>query len=332
MKISFNGLKQHLNLQNHFIYLIFGEEPWQKEQSLELLKQHFKNQNFTDIERHNFDKTLDYEWFYRVSDNLSLFGDKTLIIIRFDHVPDEKSKKTLAEFSQNCRNMIDNQTALILLLPQLNAQQQKQKWFKTIDENGVLLPIWNLNRFQMKQLIEKLSQQTKLQLSDHACEKLIECTEGNLPAATQALEKLAITHSEKTVTEKDIIEIISTVSHYDAYALSEAFLNADLKKAILIINQLQHAGTESVLLLWILSQDIRLLLQFKHAKNSIELNTLFQKNRIWKNRQSMYQKALNHYTYESLKIKLSLCAKADHLIKSYQNELAWQRLVEILLP
>ncbi|TNF65227.1 MAG: DNA polymerase III subunit delta [Gammaproteobacteria bacterium] len=330
MKINFKGLKQHLKAQNHFIYLVFGDEPWQKEQSLEMLKQHFKTLEFNDIERHNFDKTLDSEWFYRAYDNLSLFSDKTLMIIRFDHIPDEKSKKILAEFAQTHNNQ-DSQTALILLLPQLNTQQQKQKWFKSIDENGVILPIWNLNRYQMSQLIHQLSHEKQIKLTDTACEKLIEYTEGNLPATAQTLEKLAITHTDQSVTEDDINEIISTVSHYDVYALSEAFLNYDLKKAILIINQLQHAGTELVLLLWILSQDIRLLLQFKQAKSHIELNDLFQKHRIWKTRQAMYNKALRHYKAETLKTKLSLCAKVDYLVKSYQTELAWQHLVQIII-
>ncbi|MCF6808034.1 DNA polymerase III subunit delta [Thiotrichales bacterium 19S9-12] len=330
MKAYFNNLSTILKQKDYLSYIISGDEPWQKEKALKIIINYLTKKGFENKEYQYCDKSLDSEWFYQRSDNFSLFSEKQLLVIRFTQMPDEKSKKLITEFANDQHDSLD--TRLILILPQLNSKQQKQKWYQALDNSGLTLPIWPFNRSQMQTMIYKLSTSYQIRLSNNATQRLIEQTEGNFLATDQTLQKLAISHKDQTITEDDISEIISTQSHYDIYALSDAFLQNNLKHMLLIINQLKESDTELVLLLWALSQDIRLLLTFKQAATTNELNQLFTQNRIWKNRQTLYLNALKCHSIERLKHKLSLCYQTDQLLKSYQTEAAWRQIVDVLLP
>ena len=330
MKLNFNALKNTLKNKSfkHNLFIIFGDEPWQKETALNSLTDYFKSHEFFDTERQHFEKSIDPNWFFQATDNLSLFSEKKLVICRLGNIPDEKSKKLLLDIHQH----LSEDTGFILILPHITTKQQKQSGFINLEKNGVLIPIWQLNAYQLGQLIQQLSFEKKIKLNDNAKQALIERTEGNILACAQTLEKLSILSDDQNtfITEEQIKEIIETQSHYDTFSLNEAFLKQNKRKSLLILNQLKQSNGEIVLILWGLTQEIRILIELSHTQ-PYEYDQIFQKNRIWKTKQNFYLNALRIYQINQLKEKLNLCQKIDQLIKTYQIENAWQLLIQLLL-
>jgi DNA polymerase-3 subunit delta len=73
--------------------------------------------------------------------------------------------------------------------------------------------------------------------------------EGNLLAANQEIEKLALQLEKGRITEEDIRRIIVDSSRFDVYKLLDAVLEGDSRRSLKILNGLKQEGVEVLVIL-----------------------------------------------------------------------------------
>ena len=152
--------------------------------------------------------------------------------------------------------------------------------------------------------------------------------EGNLLACSQVIEKISLLKdNNKKLTIEDVQEHLSNQCDYSMYELADACLQSNLAKALLLIRQSKDNKTEPTLILWILAQEVRLLLQIAQKINQgIPFREAASQLKVWSNKIGLYQTAIKKMKLNILIELLQICEIVDRKIKSGQVSLVWRSL------
>ena len=94
-----------------------------------------------------------------------------------------------------------------------------------------------------------------------AAQLLAERVEGNLLAAHQEIEKLALLNPPGAIDAAAVAQAVANSARYDIFHLSEAALDGDAPRALRVLAGLKAEGTEPPLVLWALAKEVRALWQ-----------------------------------------------------------------------
>ena len=83
MKIYHNNLQQTLAQSFSPVWLVFGDEPWQKNDSLAKIKKHAQQQGFSEIIRFSSDNKFDWQQLIDEYQSMSLFASQRIIEVEF---------------------------------------------------------------------------------------------------------------------------------------------------------------------------------------------------------------------------------------------------------
>ena len=89
--------------------------------------------------------------------------------------------------------------------------------------------------------------------------------EGNLLAAHQEIQKLALLYPAGELSFEQIEAAVLNVARYDVFKLGEAVLAGQAARALRMLDGLQAEGEAAVLVHWTLAEDIRALKRVKDA-------------------------------------------------------------------
>ena len=95
-----------------------------------------------------------------------------------------------------------------------------------------------------------------------------ERVEGNLLAAHQEIQKLALLHPPGELGWAEVEAAVLNVARYDVFKLSEAVLSGQRLRVQRMLDGLQAEGEAAVLVHWALAEDIRALKRVKDAMNA----------------------------------------------------------------
>ena len=150
---------------------------------------------------------------------------------------------------------------------------------------------------------------------------MAECTEGNLLAADQELEKLLIRFGTSQVIDFETVEAsVVQSSRYNHFLLVDACLAGELPRALKILKSLAREGYATPQLRWGMQNTLEQLAQLKQAETQGTLGERsWQALRIWRSRQRLYQRALSRLKMTRIERLLQSCAKLDRLGKGWQD-------------
>ncbi len=107
------------------------------------------------------------------------------------HKLGQDGSKALAQYAE----LMDGSDDLLLIsMGKVDAKQQKSAWFKALDKHGLFVPVWPVDASRLGYWLRDRAALHGLQLDLDAAGLLGERTEGNLLAADQELQKLALMH------------------------------------------------------------------------------------------------------------------------------------------
>lgn len=327
MRIYHNQLSATLNKQQSAIWLIFGDEPWQKNDSLSQIKQWGQQNGFDELVRFSADDKFDWSLLQQEYQSLSLFAERRIIEIELSSLKiNEAGVKLLADICQ----LPNPDNLLIFHGAKLDGNSQKRKWFKALEQAGVFLPLYDI---EGKHLMQWLNQQAqRLGLNLHQDTKTLFTTlfEGNLATMQQELEKLSILFQHEQVSPEDAEKLLINQAKFNPFQLIDALLIGDLKRCINIISQLKQEGTAIGQLIWFLHKEIMQLHAMQQAlKEGQSQQDVFKSYRIWDKRKSLYQSALANISQSSLQHGITRIAQLDTLSKTSSDFDAYLVLTDI---
>ncbi len=327
MRIKLEQLPQHLQKQTAPLYTLLGSEPLLILEAADLIRTHARQQGYTERELFTVDQHFDWSDLLTVGNNLSLFGDRKIIDIR---IPSGKPGKEGGKAIETYCNALPPDTLTLITLPRIDKQGQATKWFKTLEITGTLIPVYPIERNQLPGWIGQRLAQQQQKTDSATLQFLADQVEGNLLAAHQEIQKLALLYPTGNLTFDQVKDVVLNVARYDVYQLSDAMITADTPRYTRILSGLQGEGTAPLLILVTLAEQIRQLLIIRKGLNSGQSPAqLLQAARIWGDRQKSVIAAANRIRLPALMQGLSHAAKIDRIIKGVAQGDAWEELLQL---
>jgi len=314
MRIYHNQLNATLNKGLKPIWLIFGDEPWQKNDSLQTIKTHAQQQGFSELIRFSADDKFDWQLLLGEYQALSLFASQRIIEIELvtGKIGDSGAKaiSTLIE-------MLHHDVQLIFHGPKLDAPTANRKWFKSLSEHGCYLPLYDIETKALGPWLQRQANTLNVNLSSDVVPLLIELFEGNLLALEQELQKLSILFGNQVITLEDAEQLVINQAKFNPFQLIDCLLLGNLNKCITILNQLQQEGTAIGQLIWFVHKEIKQLHDMlEKREEGISINEIFKSYRIWDKRKPLYQHAINHIVLPNIRYSMARIAQLDLISKS----------------
>ena len=324
-------------LQTHFkklqadgallpLYVFCGDEPLLMMEAMDQLRSIAKKQGYTEREVLLQERGFDWTALLNAGQTMSLFGDKRWVELR---IPTGKPGRDGADALKQFSSQIQSQTlgpegpdtVTCIVLPRLDGKTKTSAWFTALDEAGMAIQIDSLDRHSLPAWIasrlKKQGQEVESgQQGQRSLEFIAEQVEGNLIAAHQEILKLGLLYPAGTLSEEQIRASVLKVARYNVFELTEAMLAGDLARLNHMLDGLKGEGEPLVLILWSVTEELRLLSKLKMASEAGEsVQQLMRANRIWGAKERLYPSALQRIGVLKLRKAMQVAAGLDRQVK-----------------
>jgi len=308
------------------LYIFSGDEPLLMMEAMDQLRAIAKKQSYTEREVLLQERGFDWSALLSAGQTMSLFGDKRWLELR---IPTGKPGRDGADALKQFAAQIESQTSgpegpdtvVCIILPRLDGKTKTSAWFSALDEAGMAIQIDSLDRSQLPQWIAgRLKRQNQEVESGpegmRALEFVADQVEGNLIAAHQEIQKLGLLYPTGKLSEEQIRTAILKVARYNVFELTEAMLAGDLPRLNRMLDGLKGEGEPLVLILWSVTEELRLLSKLKAASDAGEsVQQLMRANRVWGNKERLYPTALRRVQPLKLRRAMQVAAGLDRQVK-----------------
>jgi DNA polymerase III subunit delta len=231
-------------------YAIHGDEPLLAMEAADAVRAAARRAGFTEREVLEPGRSFDWSEFTHATGSLSLFATKKIVELRLPNgKPGTQGAAALAAY---CGNPNPDQL-LLITLPRLDRAGQGAAWFNALGRLGAVVDVWPLERARLAAWIgERLARQ-KQRAPREVLEFLAERVEGNLLAAHQELQKLALLAPEGELSLDSVQDAVASVARYDPYDAAEALVAGDLGRYVRVIEGLRGEGEAPTFVLFVVS-------------------------------------------------------------------------------
>ncbi|WP_321408626.1 DNA polymerase III subunit delta [Tolumonas auensis] len=329
MRVFSEQLAEQLQAGLRACYLIFGDEPLQKMEALQQIRHVAREQGFTDVYRFSAsEEPLPWDHIHACSQSLSLFSSRQIIEIELG----DKLPKEWAERVTELQQQLHPDLLLIILGPRLNSSQSKSGWFTTLDKQGIYIPVALPDARYFPRWMKLRSQQNGLRIDNDGITFLCHAFEGNLLAAAQELEKLALLALPQPLTVAVLQHNITRHNVFDPFKWLDTLLEGKSQRALRMLAQLRDEGVEPGMLTWALAKDLELLWSLRLAQDARQpLTSLLQAAKIWPSRQTLVQQAMQRLPADQLRGMLRMMSELDRSNRTFDSATAWQWLQTLSL-
>jgi DNA polymerase III subunit delta len=305
------------------LYIFSGDEPLLMMEAIDALRALARTGGFTEREVLVQDRYFDWAALINAGQTMSLFGDKRFVELRMPTgKPGREGAESLKHFAEqinNTGNGVD--TIICIILPRLDSKTKSSAWFSALDEAGMAIQIDSIDRLALPhwigQRLKKQSQEVEAgESGQRALQFMSDQVEGNLIAAHQEIQKLALLYPAGQLSEEQIRSAVLKVARYDIFELTESMLSGDAARLNRMLDGLQGEGEPLPLILWSVSDELRTLHKVQSALLAGDaLANLLRNYRIWGKREKLYPVALKRIAPKKLKQAMVLAANLDKQVK-----------------
>jgi len=208
--------------------------------------------------------------------------------------------------------------------PRLDRTGLNSAWFGALDAAGVSVAIPQMERDDLPSWIGARLSRNGQRATHDVLEFLADLTEGNLLAAQQEIDKLALLLPPGEITQAEIESVVANVARYDNAGLSEALLNGDAERMCRILAGLEAEGEGVQLVLWQLTEDTHALLGVAQAqRDGQSVQTAIRSARVWGKRQYAMEHAARRVDGRALSKLLPELARLDRISKGIGKGEVW---------
>jgi DNA polymerase-3 subunit delta len=305
------------------LYTVYGDEPLLAQEAADAIRAAARAAGYA--ERKVFTVSgahFDWSGLLGASQAMSLFADRQLIEIR---IPGGKPGKDGSEALQRYCAQLSDDVLTLVQLPRLDRQQQGSGWFSALDAAGVMLRVDPVERRDLPSWIARrlAAQGQRVEDGDAGQRTLAfiaDRVEGNLLAAHQELQKLALLYPAGVLGFGQVEAAVMNVARYDVFKLGEAVLAGQVGRALRMLDGLRAEGEAAVLVHWTLAEDIRALRRVHDAvAQGRPLAVALREQRVWGVKEKLYERALPQLADHQLAHLLEAAQVCDGIVKGLKH-------------
>ncbi len=309
------------------VYLFSGDEPLQLGETADAVRRHAREQGFTEREVMHAEKGFDWNELLASSNAMSLFAEKRVIDLRLPSgKPGKDGGAALTEYAARP----PEDTVLLITSGKIDKRSQSSKWYKAVDQLGATLQVWPVETRDMPNWLNQRMRARGLQPEREAVAIIAERVEGNLLAAAQEVDKLALLNGEGPLSVGQVEAAVADSARFDVFGLVDAALVGDTVRAPRMLEGLRGEGVEPILVLWALTREIRSLADMAaQIESGKGMDGVL--SRVWGKRKGPVKAGLQRHNKVRWQQMLRRAARLDRVIKGAATGNAWDELLQLTL-
>jgi len=328
VKISGDNLASSLARQLQTIYLVSGDEPLLVNEAADAIRAAARSQGFAERELNVVERGFDWQGLLTGSRAMSLFAQRKIVEIRMANAaPGEQGANAIVELAEQPAP----DTLVLIVTAKLDGRTQSSRWVSAVEKRGVLVQVWPIDLPRLPAWIRERLGRHKLQADTAAAALLAERVEGNLLAAHQEIEKLALLLPPGPITAETVVDAVADSARFDVLQLGEAAMRGQTARALRILDGLHGEDVEPTLVLWAVNKDLQWIarargLMRRGQSAESAMNTLY----VWRPRQAAMAQALSRMTGHTLRNLLLDAERVDRSIKGVVKADPWLELERLV--
>ena len=327
MTITSEELPRHLASGLKPLYVVFGDALLLAIEAADSILAAARAAGYS--ERETFIAEQHFKWgeLRNSAQSLSLFAERKIIDVRIPSgKPGVEGGQALQDY---CANLSPDVLTMISL-PKLDWSTQKSQWFSALQQHGVMITADDIPRNALPRWIAGRLERQEQAVDNATLEFLADRCEGNMLAAFQEIQKLALLFPAGTLSFDQVKDAVMDVARYDIFKLSEAMLNGNAARYARILDGLRAEGTATVLVLWALSEDIRTLGKVLQAvQRGGNPGNALRDLRVRKDRQGPIENAVQRLKFPHIERAILQAARLDKTIKGLRQGDVWDELLQL---
>ena len=327
MQLSADRLAGHLEREMRAVYTVWGDEPLLVQEAADRIRAAARAAGCSERQVHTVAGAhFDWSALLGASQALSLFADRQLIEIRIPSgKPGKDGSEALQRYCELAAESGGRDVITLVQLPRLDRSQQSSAWFGALDRAGVAVRVDPVERQALPRWIAgRLAAQGQHVAAgadgQRALAFFADRVEGNLLAAHQEIQKLALLYPPGEIAFEQIETAVLNVARYDVFRLGEAVLAGQAARALRMLDGLRSAGEAAVLVQWTLAEDIRGLKRVKDALAAGKPMPLaLREARVWGAKERVFERAVTLIPESAIAHLLDAAHLCDGLVKGLKH-------------
>jgi DNA polymerase III subunit delta len=327
VKLSSEDLQRHLAKGLAPLYVIHGEALLLAIETADAVRSAARTAGYAEREVLTVEPGFKWAELANSARSLSLFSERKLVDLR---IPSGKPGMEGAQALQEYCGKLNHDVITLVTLPRLDRATQNSKWFGALEENGVVFVAEDITRNALPAWIAGRLKRQEQSADEETLEFLADRVEGNLLAAWQEIQKLALLFPAGHLSFEQVKDSVMDVARYDVFKLPEAMLAGDAVRFARILDGLRSEGTATVLVLWALTEEIRAIGKvLRTLQQSNNMSSALRNARVWGVRQKLMERAVRRFNPAFADRALRQAAYVDKVIKGLRRGDAWDELLQL---
>ena len=310
-------------------FLLLGDEALSRKEAFDIIRQFAKEKTYTEKLSFTVDRFFKWDQCASSLSSQGLFSQKRIIEII---IP---SGKINAEGGDSFYKILQNLTQndlLVVHLPQIDKETKFQRWFKEIEKIAYTIKLDEIKPTELAFWLKKRASLLSIDLDEESIQLISQLVHGNMLAADQELNKLALLFPGQSISYEKVSQSISNVSRYDTYELTDYVLNGDQMKTLLTLNFLKEEGQNPISITSSLSWVLKPMLEIKELDfKGQSLENHLTKSRIFGDKLIFTKKALSFFSLKHLRAAIQKLSEIDKISKGVSPGDAWLETMRLCL-
>lgn len=264
----------------------------------------------------------------------SLFASRRLVEVRLPTgKPGNEGSKLVCGFCAEPPSDV-----VLLVVANDWSRSHAGKWSEAIGRVGHLCIAWQVKPHELNGWIERRLRSRGVKATTDAVARLAQRIEGNLLAAAQEIDKLALLvqadGNAATMLDAEAMDaLVADSARFDVFRLVDAALAGNAPQASRMLAGLRAEGEAVPALMGMVVKELQAVAALARARNfAAECKAL----RIWESKQAVYKRALGRHPPERWQRFLAEAGRVDRIAKGRvrigeESADAWLQLERLLL-
>ena len=310
------------------VYLIAGAEPLRVLEAADAVRLRARAQGIGEREIFDVDARFNWSLLEASLHAPSLFSAQRLLEVRLPSgKPGTDGAKVLGGF---CADPPPD--VVLLVTCDEWSRQHGGKWSEAIARVGHVVVAWPVKAHELPEWIERRMRARGLRANRDAVQVLAERVEGNLLAAAQEIDKLALLDEGATIDAARMESLVADAARFDVFRLLDAAMNGQGAHAARMLAGLRAEGIAVPALLGMVAMELQraaALAQVQARGGNLAAECKAQ--RIWDSKQAAYKRALARHDAARWDEFVARIGRVDRAAKGRGDGDPWQQLERVLL-
>ena len=315
-------------------YLVAGPEPLLVLEAADAVRVAARAQGIEEREVHDMEgRDADWDALAASIHAPSLFASRRLIEVRLPTgKPGNEGSKLVCEFCAQ-------PPADVVLLVVANEWSNRHagKWSEAIGRVGHSCIAWQVKPHELNGWIDRRLRSRGVKAAPDAVARLAQRIEGNLLAAAQEVDKLALLMqgdaAAKPLDAEAMDALVADSARFDVFRLVDAALSGNPPQVSRMLGGLRAEGEAVPALMGMVVKELQTTAALARARN---LAAECKAQRIWPAKEAVYKRALSRHPPERWQRFLAEAGRVDRISKGRgrvgeESTDAWLQLERLLL-